>query len=361
MFNRKYIYLLLLYLLFFWFTQASNTISLDGFVKDIKLVESAKREILVVKFFSDFNKIKNNSCSIDYFKDYVSVSPICLLDQSNLPKLSIYESLDYLLDDLWGFGSYYRQDDGFSYRPTQPYFSYSVLDEYSEYDDSLYKKIVITYLENKDSKIRIDKSVLAKMAFDNYSFYVVPTYLANRSSCSLTNYRAAISHLEWVELKSQQKLDLNNLISYDPNSCKWTTEKKYMFYAGACGSSTQLFRLSLLMPDIEVLERYPHSKWRSFYYGEKISGDDAAMYENSKKFIIKNNFDTSIYFKVYEQWDNSYLVWIVPKKVTNTVEINKTNNWLSSSVHKNIYDESWKLINIYQYDSNYSSYHRGRS
>jgi hypothetical protein len=190
---------------------------------------------------------------------------------------------------------------------------------------------------------------------------VVPTYLANRSACSLANYRAAISHLEWMKLLPSQELNLNSLISYDPHSCKWTTVNKYMFYAGACGSSTQLFRLSLLMPNLDVIERYPHSKRWAYYYGDKISWDDAAMYETSKKFIIKNNFDTSIYFKVYEQWDYSYLVGVVPKKVTDYVEISKINNGLHSTVSKNIYNWLNNLTNIYQFNSSYSSYHYGRS
>jgi vancomycin resistance protein YoaR len=55
------------------------------------------------------------------------------------------------------------------------------------------------------------------------------------------------------------------------------------------------------MPDITVLERAGHTKWRALYYGSNIMGDDAAMYENSKKFIIRNDFDTSIYFIAYEK------------------------------------------------------------
>jgi hypothetical protein len=180
--------------------------------------------------------------------------------------------------------------------------------------------------------------------------------LSTRSVCSLANYRAAISHLNWLVLRSEQELNLNELISYDPNSCRWTTKKKYMFYAGACWSSTQLFRLSLLMPHLDVIERYPHSKRWAFYYGNEISWDDAAMYENSKKMIVKNEFKDSIYFKVYEQWTKSYLVWIVPKQINERVEIKKTNKWLSSIVTKNIYDWTKELINIYQFNSSYSSY-----
>ncbi|HRX63722.1 MAG TPA: VanW family protein [Candidatus Absconditabacterales bacterium] len=357
----KIVYLLVLGLLFFGFTNADNVVTFDSFVNDIDLVKKSKRNISVVKFFADFNQIKNNECEVDRFNQYVEVSPICLLNKSNILKISTDEALNYLLDDLIGFGNYYQDKDMFFYKPVKPQFYHSVIDEYNGYNDSIYKKVVITYLENNNFKIRIDKSILAKMNFYDYSFYVVPTYLANRSHCSLTNYRAAVSHLEGFELKPNQELDLNNLISYDPNSCKGTTSKKYMFYAGACGSSTQLFRLSLIMPNLDVVERYPHSKWRSFYYGNKIYGDDAAMYENSKKFIVKNDFDESIYFKVYEQGNNSYLVGVVPKKIDDIVEVNKTNYGLNSSVYKNIYSGDGDLVEIYRYDSSYSSYYYGRS
>lgn len=41
------------------------------------------------------------------------------------------------------------------------------------------------------------------------------------------------------------------------------------------------------MPNLDVIERYPHSKWRAYYYWDKIMWDDAAMFENSMKFIVK--------------------------------------------------------------------------
>ncbi len=363
--SRIIIVLLFVFVVFFWClnlqVEASNAVDFNNFVNDIKSVKQSKREISIVKFFSDFNSIKNNKCNVKYFDTYVELSPVCLLDDNSIPALSVETSLDFLLDDLAGFGNYYSLSDSFSYRPTLPYFSYSVFDEYTSYKSSIYKKIVITYLENSNIKIKIKNSILAKFTFEKYSFYVVPTDLSMRSACSLANYRAAISHLNWLKLLPGQELNLNDIISYDPHSCKWTTSKSYMFYAGACGASTQLFRLSLLMPDIDVIERYPHSKRWAFYYGNKISGDDAAMYENSKKMIIENNFNTSIYFKVYEQWSRSYLVWIVPDKITEYVEVSKTNQWLFSSVRKNIYNSSGKLINIYQFDSRYSSYNPYRS
>jgi hypothetical protein len=209
--------------------------------------------------------------------------------------------------------------------------------------------------------IEIDNEILAKLMFENYSFYSVPTNLANRWPCSLTNYKLAISKLNWLELKPWEILDLNKLISNDPRSCKWNSTKSFLFYWWSCGASSQLFRLSLIMPNITILERAGHAKRRALYYWSNIMWDDAAMYENSKKFIIRNDFDTSIYFIAYEKWNYVYLVWIVPEKVDNYVEIIKNVNWYRSSVFKQIYNKYWTLIWSYQFDSVYTSLHRWKS
>jgi hypothetical protein len=70
-----------------------------------------------------------------------------------------------------------------------------LIDDYDKYLSSIYKKVVITYLENNKTKVRIENTILSRLLFDRYSFYVVPTELSTRSVCSLANYRAAISHL----------------------------------------------------------------------------------------------------------------------------------------------------------------------
>jgi vancomycin resistance protein YoaR len=55
------------------------------------------------------------------------------------------------------------------------------------------------------------------------------------------------------------------------------------------------------MPGLTTIERHNHSKWRSLYYGANVMGDDAAMYQNSQRFIVRNDFDEPIYFRVFEQ------------------------------------------------------------
>jgi hypothetical protein len=37
---------------------------------------------------------------VDFFDNYVEMSPTCLLDSDSLPDLPVEKSLDYLLDDL---------------------------------------------------------------------------------------------------------------------------------------------------------------------------------------------------------------------------------------------------------------------
>jgi len=344
------------------FTNANNfSVDFSLFVDDIVLVANSNKKISFIKFLSDFNKIKDNKCSISYSKSFVELSPICFLDYNNF-KVDVNKSLDYLLEWLNWFSQYYGEHlDHFVYKPADVLYSLSDIDRYRQYKSTMHEKIVVTYMENKWQTIRIDKESFAKLLFDRFSFYVVPTYLGNRWNCSITNYRLAISKLDWMELKAWEELNLNSLISYDPRACKWTLWNNYMFFWWSCGASTQLFRLSLIMPNLDVIERYPHSKWRAYYYWDKIMWDDAAMFENSMKFIVKNNFSSSIYFRIYEQWDWSYLVWVLPYKENNYSEINKSSKGLSASVFKKNYDSFGNLLKIYEFNSRYSSNYRGRS
>jgi vancomycin resistance protein YoaR len=71
-----------------------------------------------------------------------------------------------------------------------------------------------------------------------------------------------------------------------------------MFNGGVCGAATQLFRLSLIMPDLSALDRQAHSQRYTRYYDEYIFGDDAAVYEMKKKLTVKNDSKGDIYLRV---------------------------------------------------------------
>lgn len=339
---------------------ANNIFAFNEFLNDIETVKNVSKQINTISYIEDLNNLEKEKCIIENYETYSHISPVCLLKERKY--LTTKESLEYLLKDLNTFYDTYQQDSYyFKYKATQPSFKYTVYDKYLQNKWTIYEKLAILYRTNKNKTIKIDNEVLAKMMFENYSFYSVPTNLSNRWACSLANYQLAISKLNWLELKPWEVLNLNSLISNDPRSCKWNSTKSFLFYGWSCGASSQLFRLALIMPNITVLERAWHTKRRALYYGTNIMWDDAAMYENSKKFTIRNDFDTSIYFIAYKKWNHIYLVWIIPEKVDDYVEIIKNVNWYQSSLYKQIYNKFWTLIWSYQFNSSYSSLHRWKS
>jgi len=339
---------------------ANNIFDFSDFINDIETVENAKKNINIFSYIDQIESLDKKTCTVQNYENYSYISPVCLLKDTNY--LTTEKSIQYILKDLNTFYDIYQQDSYyFTYKATKPYFKYSIYDRYLKNRWNIYEKIAILYRTSENRMIKINNEILAKLMFEKYSFYSVPTNLANRWPCSLTNYKLAIWKLNWLELKPWEVLDLNKLISNDPHSCKWNSTKSFLFYWWSCWASSQLFRLSLIMPDITVLERAWHAKRRALYYGSNIMWDDAAMYENSKKFVIRNDFNTSIHFIAYEKWDYVYLVWIVPKKVDEYVEIIKNVNWYRSSLFKQIYNKYWTLIWSYQFDSVYSSLHWWKS
>lgn len=89
-----------------------------------------------------------------------------------------------------------------------------------------------------------------------------------------------------------------------------------MFYGGVCGAATQLFRASLLSPQISIIKRYGHSQRLVPYYSEYVFGDDAAIYEMSKQFEIKNQSLNEVYIKYLQKNGGVYLAIITPEKDT---------------------------------------------
>lgn len=355
---KKYLKILLslwLFRLLWSFSFANEYLDFSNFVEDMQKTYETY-PMLTTQMASEMTKdMYNYQCYIQYFDTYVVVSPICFVENGWL-SWDTEKSLDYLFDDFqYFFDEYSENSYNFYYNAIQPYYIDDLFNSYVVYYWSLYEKVVASEREKNDKLIRIDNSTFAKIIFKNYSFYVVPTYLAGRWPCSLNNYRIAVEKLNWYYMAPWEQLTLNDLIKNNPKSCKWKSTQSFLFYGWSCGSSTQLFRLSLIMPYLTTIERSNHSKWRALYYWINIMWDDAAMYQNSERFTVRNDFDVPIYFRVYEQWDVSYLVWIVPKKVFEYVEIFKETTWLKSSVSKWIFDVKWNILDFAQYDSRYLS------
>jgi len=115
-----------------------------------------------------------------------------------------------------------------------------------------------------------------------------------------------------------------------------------MFYGGVCGVSSLLFRISLLQPDIQIIQRYPHSEWYTIYYGDTVEGDDAAVIEMRKQFEIKNTGATPIYFRSKNIGTRTYAAFIIPGKVDKIVSISKIwKSQMQVTLTQKIYQLVW--------------------
>jgi len=101
--------------------------------------------------------------------------------------------------------------------------------------------------------------------------------------------------------------------------------------------TSQLFRVSLMHPSIEVVARRGHNEWFTVYYGPEVGGDDAAIYEMSKQFEIRNIGGESIYLRTLLQGDRSLLVAVSPRS-HQWVQIEKAPlNSLAVEVKKTVF------------------------
>lgn len=355
------LYILLICIVRSWFSYATEYLSFNTFLDDIRIKTIDEPNLSYQDIQKRYEDIKDHTCYIENFDTQSYISPACLYDKDNLNLTTEY-TLSFLLNDLeWFMDTYKENSYNFYYYPTQPIYNDDLLNRYIPYYWSTYEQSVLIDREKENKIIVIPNEILSKIIYRWFSFYVVPTYLANRWPCSLQNYKIAIEKLDRLVLMPWEELYLNNLIKNNPKSCKGSSSQNYLFYWWSCGSSTQLFRLSLIMPKLTVIERHNHSKWWALYYWENIMWDDAAMYQNSEKFIVRNDFDTPIYFMVYEQGDYSYLIGIIPDKIKEYVEIFKKTLGLNSSVFKRIFDNKWDILNYQVFNSHYLQITRNKA
>ena len=206
-------------------------------------------------------------------------------------------------------------------------------------------------------KISFSRNDLAHYYAEQLSYYVADKDLSNLWTCTLTNYNLALESMDNYVFPVDWTFNANqHLINID-NYCKWQSEHTYLFYGGVCGMVSQLFRISLLNPNIEITKRFSHNERFVKYYGEKIWGDDAAVYERSKQFEIKNVWNSDIIFKVRRNWSKTQLI-AISQPSGKRIEIHKsTINWNNKAIHleKSVFGGSGEnLIKTEIFDSYYS-------
>jgi len=197
---------------------------------------------------------------------------------------------------------------------------------------------------------------LAILKVFHYEYYVTKREKLNQlSKCTRTNYNVALISIDKKILEPNEIFNVNKRLAYRIWYCANKEDyQKYIFHSGVCGASTQIFRIGLLHPNIEIVERRPHNIRYSKYYDNIVRWDDAGIIEFRKQLKIKNKSQYPIYFKYIEKWDVAFLVWISSQKSDSFVKITKKQTWkLAWEVQKDIYNkESVKIDNIIR-KSNY--------
>ncbi len=288
------------------------------------------------------NKVKNQKCyQYKIWEDYI-LSPICLLNWQ-IPKLSMQDALKTSWQYVDAFdNSYDLKRKYFEYHWANPIFENKVQNLLPLYDYSIINEYLLISLNYKNIMIKIPKNIIAINTMKDFSYYVVWKDLWNQWKCWLQNYMVAYNSLDNLILKPWEKFNINKHISYLPWYCHiW--RYKEPFYGWVCWASTQLFRVALLSPDLNIIERENHSKRRVYYYAEYIYWDDAGIYWDIKNLTIKNEWDKSIMFKTLSSKDRkyNYLVWISSQKSNKYTMIKKEQTWpLSAEVKKTIMDKN---------------------
>jgi len=332
---------------------AYTLISFEDYKENLE--KTAQQNLDKYKIKREFKTIRDKRCGKVEQWDYYVISPICLRKQE-YPKLWFREAVDYIRPYVESFQDeydLYKQD--FTFHGTKPIINYDKISLSNYYQNTPAQQQIITKLEQKNIKIKIHKKYFAKYYINNFSFYPVKKDLLGIWDCALTNYKVWIETMRNFYLKPNQVLNFNKQISYIPWYCHGSTQQWRPFYGWVCWSAGQLFRTSLIIPNITITKRYPHSKRRSQYYGKIIYGDDAAVLDTRKQLEIRNDGYLPIYYKILDKWDYNYLVGILPNQSRESVHITKKQTWpLTAEVTKKTYNQQTQTIkNLQTFISQY--------
>jgi hypothetical protein len=350
---RYLIWLIIISLCTLSFGLTDEIVNFSDYMKNINTLSVYSKKIPKISLLKKLILVKDEKCEYQITWNNYVLSPICLL-RKEFPNVPYKTIIDKIRSDLDWFNEIYNDSSkNFIYESTIPLFqSYK-----SFMPKSDRQKYLLASLQQQWKKISIPEKYIYYEKSKEFWFFVVRKDLSLLKPCTKQNYKVALNSFDNFILSPWKTINLNEYISYLPWYCKWTWPKNLMFYGWVCWFASQLFRTSLINPDIEIVKRSWHSVWLTAYYSDYIYWDDAAIYQNNKQFEIKNNSDKEIYFKVLDKWEFNYFVAIMPEKSSKWVNINKVQIWdLSAQVIKETYDmESWKIKNNQVFDSRYDS------
>ena len=302
------------------------------------------------------NQTWNQSCRFERLDNmYYALSPYCFLSFS-IPTISISEAVDsarWLVQSVTD--SYDLEANHFTYqwgrlivdgRLTQSF-------QYYNYTDSNKYLLLSRATENK--RIKVHKGQLAVETLKQLWVSATHRVVTDKTSCTMHNYLTALRSLDGVWLQPWQDFVLNDHIANLDGYCKGRSKRSYLFYGGVCGASGQLFRTSLIHPHIKIVERAPHSYRRAAYYGDTVIGDDAAVYENSKRLVVHNTGVEPILLKVIENEEDVFLVALTSQRFDQSVTVTKNEIGINrGKVTKQVRNKDGTLVSYDERESWYT-------
>lgn len=325
-----------------WYTTISahqEIIDFDQYLWYINAFNKYDNNISDTELDAAYQTIKDTECVWVDNGNYYNITPICFR-KKQLPELEFTEAIDRIRDNIVWFNYVYNTTptDIFDYEWWLPNYKDQKALDFLLIQQTRAHKALATYHTIEQDTIRISKDTIAQIQADNYKFYAVYNDTSMRKWCSLQNYEVALYSMDKVFLYPGQIFNFNKHIT-DLDYCTWRWRKDLQFYGGVCGAASKVFRASLIIPFVTVTQRHGHSERRATYYGDEVTGDDAAIYEMYKQLEIQNTGNRGIYFRTIK-WDTySYLVAIVPYKPNQAVRITRSReSKLKTNITKSLYD-----------------------
>lgn len=310
--------------------------------------------------FASYDKYNNNIQDEEYSADcsftlsawIFNINAVCI-QKKQLPQLALVDIINEVWDQIEWFSGYYEPySQSFNYYWATPIFktAWSPYLQWNSESDQLIDEAI-----KWRKKIQITYNELAQYYAEHLSYFVADKDLTNLWRCTRINYILALEWMDGVIMNPWNTFNVNQKLGSLRGYCKWMTEDSLSFYWWVCGMVSQLFRVSLLDPDISINKRFSHNEWFVQYYGENIWWDDAAVYEYSKQFEIQNSSNSDIVFKMRHEWNHSILVAISwpTNKWVNISKENIDGRETAMHLNKAVY-ESDKLTREENFDSYYT-------
>lgn len=340
--NYKQRCVVILSMLLSWYTVTSanqEIIEFDQYLWYINAFNKYDKNISDRELDIAYQTVSNTKCTWIDNGEYYDINPICFR-KKELPELEFTESVDRLRDNVQWFNYVYNTApaETFDYEWWLPNYKDQTASDFLLIQHTRAHKALATYHTIEQDTIRISKSIVAQIQADKYRFYAVYNDTSMRRWCTLHNYEKALYSMDKVFLYPWQVFNFNNHIT-DLDYCTWSWRKDLQFYGGVCGAASQLFRSSLIIPFVTVTQRQWHSERWAKYYGDDITGDDAAIYEMYKQLEIQNTGPRWLYFRTIKWEKYSYLVAITPYQPKQAVRITRSReSKLKTNLTKSIYD-----------------------